>query len=93
MTLGGIFHFMSLQSIIMSYVYTGTLCNGEDINSENVKESFLKSKSSKIKSTNVLEAHQAIEVLVVHWLRLLKNRLIMKETSISRLWMKTENNI
>lgn len=56
-------------------------------------ESFLKRKSSKIKSTNVLEAHQAIEVLVVHWLRLLKNHLIMKETSISRLWMKTENNI
>ena len=50
---------MSLQSIIMSYVYTGTLCNGEDINSENVKESFLKRKSSKIKSTNVLEAHRS----------------------------------
>lgn len=39
MTLGGIFQLMSLQSIIMSYVYT-ELCNGEDINSENVKESF-----------------------------------------------------
>lgn len=42
MTLGGIFHFMSLQSIIMSYVDTGTFCNGEDINSENVRVIFKK---------------------------------------------------
>lgn len=44
MTLGSIFHFMSLQSIIMSGVYTGTFCNGEDINSANVKRIIFKKK-------------------------------------------------
>lgn len=59
MTLGGIFHFMSLPSSIMSYVCTRSFCNGKDINSENIKRIIFK-KKCKIKSNNALEAYHGI---------------------------------
>lgn len=39
-----------------------------------LKSHFKKQIKSKIKSTNVLESPSSHRVLVVHWLRLLKNR-------------------
>lgn len=61
MTWRSIFHYMSLYSIIMSYVYNGSFCNGEAINSGKVKRIIFKKKCKVTKSNNALEAHHSIE--------------------------------